>query len=406
MTQQDRRALVVGLGIAGLATAIGLRQAGWEPVVVERAPERRTGGYFVGVFPEGKTALADLGASENLHVRNPVDGKDWSVSRSGRARPGAGFLDRPGGPYAVVRGDIEDALWRTLDDLGGAEVRFGTRPVDIEQTPEAARVRLLRESDGTETVEEFALVVGADGVRSGVRRLAFGPDDDYLDQWGAIICALELDEQVPGLGPEDGSIDARSRRAAWVFGFADRTPTALLTYRTDDVDAQFARPPVETLRTVYAGMDHPSVAHVLDQLEKAPHFLFDSVNQVRMPSWRAGRVVLVGDAAWCLNLYSGMGSSMAMRGGADLGKALRDHPEDLAAALAAWETGLRPAITGHQRRARLMQQLFVPSGPVAERVRSAVLAGLGAVGRIANRKDAGSKPADAGKVPAGAVVRR
>ena len=405
MTQQDRRALVVGLGIAGIATAIGLRDAGWEPVVVERSPERRTGGYFVGIFPDGKKALADLGAAGNLHVRNPVDGKDWAVGRSGRARPGSGFLDRPGGPYAVVRGDIEEALWRTLEDRGGAEVRFGTRPVAIEQTPYAARVRLLRDATGTETVEEFGLVVGADGVRSSVRKLAFGPDRDYLDQWDAIICAFELSEQAPGLGPEDGSIDARSRRAAWVFGFADRTPTALLTYRTTDVDGQFARPPVETLREVYAGMDHPSVAHALDQLEQAPHFLFDSVNQVKMPTWHSGRVVLVGDAAWCMNLYSGMGSSMAMRGGADLGAALREHPEDLEGALVAWEAGLRPAITGHQRRARLMQQLFVPSGPVAERVRTAVLAVLGALRKMTSHRRPAA-PVDDGSVPASVVTGR
>ncbi|MEV4049475.1 FAD-binding protein, partial [Streptomyces sp. NPDC049744] len=47
----QKRALVVGLGIAGMSAAIGLRRAGWTPVIVERAPERRTGGYFVALFP-------------------------------------------------------------------------------------------------------------------------------------------------------------------------------------------------------------------------------------------------------------------------------------------------------------------------------------------------------------------
>ena len=40
----QKRALVVGLGSAGMSAAIGLRRAGWTPVIVERAPERRTGG--------------------------------------------------------------------------------------------------------------------------------------------------------------------------------------------------------------------------------------------------------------------------------------------------------------------------------------------------------------------------
>ncbi|GAB3473583.1 FAD-dependent monooxygenase [Nocardiopsis coralliicola] len=391
MEEQGKRALVVGLGIAGISAAIGLRRAGWEPVIVERAAERRTGGYFVGVFPEGKQAAEDLGMTRHLHVRNPGEGQDWTVLRSGRARPGAGFLDRPGGPYAVVRGDIEEGLWRTLKENGGAEVRFGTRPAAIAQTAHAARVTLRRDATGAEAAEDFDLVVGADGVRSSVRELAFGPHRAFLDQWNAIICAFELDEQVPGYGPQDGIIDARPRRASWVFGFADRTPTALLTYRTKDVDAQFARPPLETLRTVYSGMDHPGAVHALEQLGKAEHFLFDSVNQVKMPRWHSGRVVLVGDAAWCMNLYSGMGSGMAMRGGADLGKALQDHPGDVQAALAVWEKGLRPAITRHQRLARIMQQLFVPSGPVAERIRGAVLGALGLLSRIQRRKGLGTQ---------------
>lgn len=62
----QKRALVVGLGIAGMSAAIGLRRAGWTPVIVERAPERRTEGYFVGLFPEGRQAAVDLGIADHL----------------------------------------------------------------------------------------------------------------------------------------------------------------------------------------------------------------------------------------------------------------------------------------------------------------------------------------------------
>ncbi|MBW0102543.1 FAD-dependent monooxygenase [Pseudonocardia sp. KRD291] len=378
-----KRALVVGLGIAGMSAAIGLRRAGWTPVIVERAPERRTGGYFVGLFPEGRQAAVDLGIADALHTRNPeraAGANSWSVDRRGGRRPALGFLDQPGGPSAVLRGDIEAALWQSIT---GVEVRFATTPVAITEGPAEVQVLLEDAGTGAQYTESFDLVVGADGMRSSVRRIVFGPDADYLTTWNAMICAFQLKEQVPSYGASDSIIIARAERAVWVFGLADHAPTALLTYRTTDIQEQFSGSRVERLRSVFSGIDDPVVRHVLDSLDEAPDHLFDSVHQVRMPRWSTGRVVLVGDAAWCMNLYSGMGATSSLRGGAALGVALQEHPDDLAAALNAWEAGLRPFVTGHQRSARLKQQMFVPSSRRAEALRSVL---LGLARRIRSRR--------------------
>ncbi|MEV5866661.1 FAD-dependent monooxygenase [Streptomyces tendae] len=383
----QKRALVVGLGIAGMSATIGLRRAGWTPVIVERAPERRTGGYFVGLFPEGRQAAIDLGIAERLHTRNPKradgGGNAWSVNRRGRRRPALGFLDQPGEPAAVLRGDIEAALWQSTTDV---EVRFGTTPVEITEGADGARVLLEDAGTAKRYREDFALVVGADGMRSSVRRIVFGPHEDHLTTWNAMICAFQLKEQVPTYEASDSIIVARAKRAVWVFGLADHAPTALLTYRTKDFREQFSGSRDERLRAVYSGMDDdPVVRHVLDSLDEAPDHVFDSVHQVRMPRWSRGRVVLVGDAAWCMNLYSGMGATSSLRGGAALGAALREHPDDLAAALDAWETGLRPFITKHQRTARLKQQMFVPSSRRAAVLRSVL---IGLARRIRGRRTA------------------
>jgi 2-polyprenyl-6-methoxyphenol hydroxylase-like FAD-dependent oxidoreductase len=370
--------LVIGLGIAGMAAAIGLRQAGWTPVIIERAPERRRGGYFVGLMPEGRQAAVDLGIDGHLHTRNPPDGGNaWSLTRRGTREPGMGFLHQPGDPAAVLRGDVEAALWHAVsgDGTGGepVEVRFATTPVEIVDTGVDVQVLLADGRTGAQYRESVDLVVGADGLRSSVRRMVFGPHEDHMTTWNAMICAFQLPEQVPSFAAADSIISARSGRAVWVFGLADRAPTVLLTYRTDDVAGQFTGSPVQRLRTVFSGMDDPVVRHALDALEEAPEFLFDSVHQVKMPRWSNGRVVLLGDAAWCPNLYSGMGATSALRGGAELGRALREDPDDLDAALAAWESRLRPFITKHQRIARLKQQMFVPSSRPVEALRSVVL---------------------------------
>jgi len=374
-----RRALVVGLGIAGMATAIALRQAGWTPVVVERAAARRRGGYFVGLMPDGRQAAEDLGVAQHLHVRNPPgEAQAWELDRRGDRTPGLGFLDQPGHPAAVLRGDVEEALWHTLTEgHRPPEVRFATTCVAIDDDGDRAEV--LLDHAGRRYRETFDLVVGADGLRSGVREAVFGTD--HLTRWSAMICAFELPDQVPAFHPQDSIVSARPGRAAWVFAFADRPPTALLTWRTRDPGRPHDRHAgVARVREAFAGMDDPVVRHALAGLEQAPDHLLDSVHQVRMPRWSSGRVVLVGDAAWCLTLYSGHGAGTALRGGAALGRALREHPENLGGALAAWEAGLRPAVRSHQRVARLKQQLFVPSGPVAAAARRGVLR-LGAASR-------------------------
>jgi 2-polyprenyl-6-methoxyphenol hydroxylase-like FAD-dependent oxidoreductase len=231
--------------------------------------------------------------------------------------------------------------------------------------------------------ESFDLVIGADGMRSSVRQMVFGPHEDYMTNWNAMVCAFQLKEQVPSFGASETIVSTRAKRAVWVFGFSDHPPTTLLTYRTDDVQQQFAGSRIEQLRSVYAGMDDPVVRHVLDALEDAPEVLFDSVHQVKMPKWSTRRVVLVGDSAWCMTTYSGMGASSSLRGSAALSAALQAHPDDLDAALDAWETGLRPFITKQQNSAKLKQQRFVPSSRRAEVLRSLV---LGLARRIIHRK--------------------
>lgn len=235
-----KRALVVGLGIGGMAAATGLRRAGWETVVIERSPERRTGGYFTGLFPEGLQAAADLEIDKHLHTRNPVDGGGtWPLSRRGKRERALGFLDQPRQPAAVLRGDIEEALWQSVAgaEEGGRriEVRFGTVPVETTENGTEADVLLEQPSSGSRYRETF-------GSR------------------------------------------------------------------------------IEHIREAFTGMDDPVVRHALDSLEQAPEFLFDSVHQVKMPRWSKGHVVLLGDAAWCLNLHSGMCATASLRGALNWGR--------------------------------------------------------------------------------------
>ncbi|SNY53634.1 FAD-dependent monooxygenase [Paractinoplanes atraurantiacus] len=370
--QNTRRALVVGLGIAGMAAAVRLRSIGWTTVVVERTPQRRTGGYFVGLFPSGERAARDLGVLSTMHLRTPADHRTWAVDGSGARQRSVGFLDQPGHPDGVLRGDIEAALWEKLD--GQAEVRLGTEPVHIEQTARAARVTLRDSATGETYEQEYDLVVGADGLRSTVRRLVFGPHEQFMRSLHTIICAFSLDRQVSGYGDHEQIVIAEPRRALWIFPFRDHPPTALFTYRTDDIDAQFRGERADVLAARFAGLDAGGiVTQALGALRHAPQALFDSVHQVRMPRWHRGRVVLIGDAAWCLTLFSGMGASSGMIGAVALGDELARAPESIGDALRAYDKRMRPLVRRHQRLAYVKAQLFVPSSVTIAKLRAVLL---------------------------------
>lgn len=92
-----------------------------------------------------------------------------------------------------------------------------------------------------------------------------------------------------------------------------------------------------------------------------------------MPRWHGGRVVLVGDSAWCLTLYSGMGASSGLAGSELLGDMLDRYPGDPAHALDAWEDRLRPCIADLQVSGVKGRSFFTPSGELERLVRSLAL---------------------------------
>ncbi|WP_409467735.1 FAD-dependent monooxygenase [Streptomyces sp. HC307] len=358
------RALVVGMGIGGLATALRLHDIGWDTLLVERAPERRASGYFIGLFGTGRAAAQRLGVLDAIGNRYDVTSTTYDIDREGRRRrPGLGYGDLPGSPSLVLRGDVEAALYDAVEPL--AEMRFATTPLAIDEGPEGVDVTLRMTAGATvDTTERFDLVVGADGLRSTVRRLAFGPETDYLQPLHHIIGATVLKSPVPGYRPTDGLVLAEPGRSAWVFPFADHQPTVLFNYRTDDEDAEFRRPPIESLRRAFGPEPTGAVLeNLLQQFEEADDFLFDSTHQVRMPTWHTDRVVLLGDSAWCLTLYSGMGASTALAGADLLGTSLQRNPGNPARALREWEQKLRPFMATHQKIGRKDLVMFVPQTP-------------------------------------------
>ncbi|MBB4689658.1 FAD-dependent monooxygenase [Amycolatopsis jiangsuensis] len=366
-TEETKRALVVGLGVTGISTAVGLRSAGWTPVIVERAPRRRTGGHMIGMYDSGRSAAKRLGILAHLRDRASVL-PHLDIDRGRRRKVGMSFQDLPGTPWMMLRGDVERAAYATLPE--DVEIRYSTTPTVVEQDDDGVDVTLLNTADGTSKTERFALVVGADGVRSTVRSLVFGPHEDHVERLNYMVVGYTYPGAPRGLAMGQGCSLLEPDRSMWVFAYRDADPTVLFQYRTDDVEAEFTQSPVERVKAVYGTEPlGETLGDAVATMADADEVLFDSCDQVKMKSWRKGRVVLIGDSAWCLTLFAGMGVSAGLAGADLLRAALSRHTENLNAGLAEWERTLKPYVREFQRLAHVQRVTWVPDNKKQIRIR-------------------------------------
>jgi 2-polyprenyl-6-methoxyphenol hydroxylase-like FAD-dependent oxidoreductase len=350
-----KRAVIVGAGIAGLATALRLGRDGWHTVIVERAPARRSSGYLVNLLGPGYDAAERLGLLPALSAHSlglfttvlvRADGRPKLTVPSAVAEAALGTRT-----LSVFRGDLESTLYEAVRDH--TDIRFGTTVTSIDQDSDEVRAVL---SDGT--TEHADLLVGADGVHSATRTAVFGAG--FRVDLPYVVGAFPLAHPVPDVPESSATTFIGPGRTAAILHLGPERSSAFFTYRCADPSAELGRGPVEALGAAFGDLA-AGVPEAMRQLEKDPAgAYFDAVSQVVMPRWSAGRTVLLGDAAWCVTLFAGHGAALALAGADELGAALQRHGDDMPAALAEWETRLRPEATKRQALARRGMLQYAP----------------------------------------------
>ncbi|MFJ2082952.1 FAD-dependent oxidoreductase [Micromonospora chokoriensis] len=350
-----KRAVIVGAGIAGLATALRLARDGWRTLVVERSPTRRSGGYLVNLLGTGYDAAEGLGLVPALSDR--ALGPFTTVLARADGRPKltvpAAVAEAALGPrtMTVFRGDLETALYEAVRDR--VEIRFGTTVSTIDSTDDRVRISL---SDGT--AEDVDLLVGADGVHSATRTATVGPD--HRVDLPYVVAAFPLAHPVTDVPESSATTFIGPGRTAAIVNLGPGRSSAFFTYRCADPARELERGPVDAIRATFGDLAG-GVPEAIRHLETDPAgAYFDRVSQVDSPRWSTGRTVLLGDAAWCVTLFAGHGAALALAGADQLGTALRRHGDDVPSALADWETGLRPEVVKRQALARRGMYQYAP----------------------------------------------
>jgi len=271
---------------------------------------------------------------------------------------GTVFLGRALTDAAIARGHTVTHLHRgrSAGTDGRVETLFDDTITAIEEHPKGARVAFERAAP-----REVDLVVGADGLHSGVRELAFGPEARFERFLGYRVAAAEL----PGYRPRDelvylshGIPGAQISR----FTLRGNSTLALFVFATDAPRGPLPESDAERraeLRRVFAGAGWETRS-ILDALEEVDDIYFDRVSQIHMPAWSRGRVALVGDAAAAVSLLAGEGTGLGMTAAYVLAEELSSPLAEPAAALAAYERRLRPFLEKKQAGAAKFASSFAP----------------------------------------------
>jgi 2-polyprenyl-6-methoxyphenol hydroxylase-like FAD-dependent oxidoreductase len=350
------RVAINGMGIAGPTLAYWLRRTGHEPVLFERAPAARTGGYLIDFWGLGYEIAERMGLTSTLRARGYEMQRLQMVDRAGREEACLDLTPlyeaHRGRFISLARADLASALAGACE---GVPIHFNASIRAI--APDGAgSVATL--SDGRQG--RFDLIVGADGLHSQVRDLAFAPDARFVRSLDCHVAAF----RVRGYPHRDEltfvSHTVRGRQAARVSLRDDET-LVLMVCRSELLGAQLLPhdDPRPALRRAYGAMGW-EVPELLDAMDACGDVYFDSASQIRLPRWCTDRVALIGDAAACPSLLAGEGTGLGMLEAYVLAGELHRAGGDLSRALAAYEGRLKTFVSAKQDGARWFRGFFAP----------------------------------------------
>ncbi|OEJ35486.1 FAD-dependent oxidoreductase [Streptomyces subrutilus] len=315
--RNGKKAVVVGAGVGGLATAIGLRRAGWAVAVLEGRTALERYGTAFGIHPTAQSALERLGLGEVLR-EHAVPYREARIRRPDGTVLAALPLERierkAGRPELLIsRPRLIDALLAALDRTGGAQIVYGHRltdPADLEAD----------------------LVVGADGINSAVRTAYFGrtsgPRAIGSVAWiGIAGFETGLYGETWGEGRFFGMTPVGPGRTNWYATVPEATTA-------------------EALRDAFAGW-HDPIPRVLAETDPATWIRYEMRHLYpALPAFVAdGRVALVGDAAHAMTPNLGQGACTALLDAEALARAVAGSaaaaPAGLPAALRAYDAERR-----------------------------------------------------------------
>jgi 2-polyprenyl-6-methoxyphenol hydroxylase-like FAD-dependent oxidoreductase len=361
---------VNGAGIAGPTVSYWLRKSGHEVLLIEESSQLRSGGYIIDFWGVGYDIAEKMGLLPRIRELGYQVKEVLYVDRHGRKSGGFPvdiFNRMTNGRFTSLRrSDLAATIYGALDDK--VEMIFGDSVAEIEDNGHGVRVSFDHAAS-----RQVDLVIGADGLHSRVRQLAFGSEREFEVSLGYHVAAFE----VEGYRPRDElvylSYGVPGKQISR-FAMRDDKTLFLFVFRDEYLTAQSPSSTLErksALKKVFAhvGGECP---RILAAMENVSDIYFDRVSQICMDRWTTGRTALIGDAAACVSLVAGEGTGLAMAEAYVLAGELRNCGGDHAAAFARYQERMMPFLKRKQESAVKFASSFAPKSAFGIMVRNLV----------------------------------
>ncbi|MFQ6326522.1 FAD-dependent monooxygenase [Nocardia sp. CWNU-33] len=362
----NKTVLISGAGIGGSTLAFWLARRGFEVTVVERAAGARSSGNPVDVKGPAVDVVEQMGVMPQLRAAGSdvsrmsfVDGRGRQVAyvdlKAFQGSAGAREVEVPRADLANILLDAGreqyEFLWNdTITDLA-------QDPAGVDVTFAAAPPR------------RFDLVIGADGLHSAVRRLAFGEETAFLTHQGIYVATLRIAE--PFGSDKEVLIYNTPGRALAVHPTRGRAVAAFM-FRHQGIPGYDHRDTEQHKLTLIEAFTDQGwrVPELLDRVRDTDDLFFDSVSKGELPQWSDGRIALLGDAASCVSLF-GDGTTLAIAGAYTLAEALTADPDNHEAAFRNYERQHRMLVEPKLNGVTAAAALLIPATRAGIAIRNA-----------------------------------
>lgn len=352
----DKKVLISGASIAGLATAYWMNALGYKVTVVEIAEEIRTNGAAVDIRGNAVAIAKRMGIFEQLksnrltveviEFKNAEDGTEGSIVLQNDDVQSADDIE-------IEKDLLLSMILATLEN--NIEFIFNNSITDLKETKEEIKVSF---KNGLE--RSFDLVVGCDGIHSAVRKIWFGNKPEYTYFLNAYFSISTVEKllirnktmQMFNVPDKAVTLNAYKNKTDIIFCFYSEEE---ISYHYRDTEHQ-----QQMVLEQFEGIGWRT-SELLKEVQDSKRFYFDKFCQIKMPSWTKGRVALVGDAGYCASPAAGMGASLSIEGAAALADALQRNNGDFTLAFEDYNKNLRPFIEEVQATAELnIKENFLP----------------------------------------------